>query len=99
MPLKEDKGEVLLKVKVQPRASQNQIVGIMEDALKIRLTAPPVDGKANQICLKFLAEVLKISRQQLELVSGQTSRQKIIRIKGISLAQVRQFLGLQDLQD
>ncbi len=95
MPLKEDKGEVLLKIKVQPRASQNQIVGIMENTLKIRLTAPPVDGKANQICLKFLAEVLKIPRQQLELVSGQTSRQKTIRIKGLSLAQVQQSLGLK----
>ncbi len=94
MPLKEEKNGVLLKIKVQPKASHNQIVGIMEDALKIRLTAPPVDGKANLACLKFLAETLGVSRQQVELVSGQTGRQKLIRIAGLSPAQIQQALGL-----
>ena len=94
MPLKEEKNGVLLKIKVQPKASHNQIVGIMDNALKIRLTAPPIDGKANLACLKFLAEALGVSRQQVELVSGQTGRQKLIRIAGLSPAQIQQALGL-----
>ncbi|MCQ2559735.1 MAG: DUF167 family protein [Clostridia bacterium] len=94
LSLKEEKDGVLLKVKVQPKASRNQIVGSMEDALKIRLTAPPVDGKANLACLKFLAETFRVSRQQVELVSGQTGRQKLIRIIGLSPAQIQQALGI-----
>ena len=71
---------LVLKVMVQPRAARNRIVGLHADALKISLTAPPVDGAANQACLKFVAKTLQLPRSSLEIVSGHTSRTKHILI-------------------
>jgi uncharacterized protein len=71
---------LLLKVRVQPRASCNRIAGLHVDALKVSLTAPPVDGAANQACLKFLAKSLQLPRSSLEILSGHTSRTKRILI-------------------
>ncbi|PIQ97316.1 MAG: YggU family protein [Nitrospinae bacterium CG11_big_fil_rev_8_21_14_0_20_56_8] len=69
---------------IQPRASKNEIAGLKDDALKIRLTSPPVDGEANRACIKFLAKWLKVSPSQITIVTGQTGRRKIIRIDGMS---------------
>jgi uncharacterized protein (TIGR00251 family) len=70
---------------------------ITEDgALKIRLTAPPVDGAANEALIKFLAEALSISRSRVEIVAGQTSRQKVVRIAGISIENVQRLLNAVD---
>lgn len=70
----------VFKVYVQPRASRNEISGCRQDALKIRLNAPPVDGEANKACLKFLAGKLGIPRSALEIISGATCRTKKIRV-------------------
>ena len=69
---------MVFKVFVQPRASKNKVVGLYEDALKIKLTAPPVDGAANRMCIQYLAKCLKVSKSVLEVVSGQSSRTKRI---------------------
>jgi len=68
----------LFKIYVQPRSSQNVVSGIHGDALKIRLTAPPVDGAANKLCLQFLSKQLNIPRSALEIESGHSSRSKRI---------------------
>jgi len=69
---------LVFKVFVQPKASKNMITGLYGDALKIKLTAPPVEGAANRMCLKYLAKCLKIPPASLEIISGQSSRTKRI---------------------
>jgi uncharacterized protein (TIGR00251 family) len=80
------------EVKVVPRASKNQIVGKEGNAIKIRLNAPPVEGKANEALVKFLAEVLGVHRAQIEIVSGHTSRHKIVRAYGVAANQIEQLI-------
>ncbi len=79
---------------IQPRGSRNAIEGLHGDALKVRLTAPPVEGAANEALIRFLAEVLGCSRSALTLTSGATSRRKTVEIAGQSPAHIRQRLGL-----
>ena len=71
---------ILLKIYVQPKSSKNEIVGVHDDAIKIRLTAPPVDNAANEMCVKFLAKQLGISKSSINIISGHTSRFKQIFI-------------------
>lgn len=74
----------VIKIKLIPRASRNEIVGIMDDGtIKIKITAPPVEGQANQAVIKYLAEMLKISTVNIEIISGKTSHNKLISIIGI----------------
>ncbi len=72
---------ITLKVFVQPRSSKNMITGIYGDAIKIKLTAPPVDGAANKMCIKFLAKYFKVPKTSLEIISGHTSRNKYVLYK------------------
>lgn len=72
---------LLLKIAVVPRASRNQMAGLKGDALKIKLTAPPVDGAANKACLQFLAKTLKVPKSTLTIQSGESSRTKLILIR------------------
>lgn len=76
--------DTLLSVKVQPRASRDEIGETLGDALKIRITAPPVDSAANEALVKFLAAELGCSRGRVELVRGHTSRRKLLRIHGMN---------------
>ncbi len=78
-------------VKVVPRASKNQIVGMEGDAIKIRLNAPPVEGKANEALVKFLAETLEVSRAQIEIVRGHASRRKVVRVRGVTAEQIEEL--------
>lgn len=77
-----------LSVRVHPGARKNGVTGVHADALKIALTAPPVDGKANEALIAFLAHALRLPRARIALVSGLTSRAKMIRITGKSAAEV-----------
>jgi hypothetical protein len=79
-------------VKVHPRAKKNAITGEVGDALKLALTAPPVDGKANDACIEFFAKLLKVSRSSVTIAAGQTSRNKVIRVAGLSAEEVRRRL-------
>lgn len=92
--LSESQTGVRLEVKVQPRSSRNQVIGEQNGALKIKLTAPPVDGEANAALVEFLAAHLKIPRKDITLIKGDTSRQKIIEISGFSAAQLLSRLGI-----
>ena len=80
---------VLLTVKVVPRASKNEIAGLLGDALKIRLQAPPVEGKANKALIEFLAEELNVSKKQIEIRGGETGRNKQILVRGLTEADAR----------
>lgn len=71
---------LLLNVYIQPRASRDEIVGLHGNELKIRLTAPPVDGKANAQLIKFLAKTFGVNRSQIEILSGESSRHKRLAI-------------------
>jgi uncharacterized protein (TIGR00251 family) len=74
--------DLSLVVKVQPRASRDEIVGELDGALKIRITAPPVDGKANKHLISFLADIFGVSKSKVELVAGKTGRDKRFIIHG-----------------
>jgi uncharacterized protein (TIGR00251 family) len=77
-----------LSVRVHPGARKNAVTGVHADSLKIALTAPPVDGKANDALIAFLADALRLPRARISLVSGATSRSKVLRLTGKSAAEV-----------
>lgn len=85
-------GGVTFAVQVIPRASKNEITGIHSDALKVRLTAPPIEGKANEALVAFLAERLGVRKSQVEIVAGATSRRKMIRVTGLSAQEIKERL-------
>jgi uncharacterized protein (TIGR00251 family) len=91
--IREQAGDVLLSVKLQPRASKNEIGDPLGDELKIKVTAPPVDAAANQALIELLADVLDCSRGRIELIRGHTSRHKTIRVKNFSGADVEMKLA------
>lgn len=86
-------GGVLLRLFVQPRASKNEIVGILGDELKIRLTSPPVEGAANRLCCEFVAKRLGIAKSSVVLIAGETSRHKRLLLRGVEAATVLHHLG------
>lgn len=92
IPIRDGDKGATFAVRLQPRASRNAIVGEMGDALKIALTAPPVEGKANQACIEFLANLLKVPRSSVTIASGESSRNKVIRIAGLRASDVEQRL-------
>lgn len=77
-------GELLLAVYAQPGARKTEIAGIHGDALKLRLSAPAVEGKANACLIDFLAGRLAVGRSAIELVSGASARHKLVRVRGVS---------------
>src|SRR5438128_1158199 len=79
---------VTLSLRVQPRASRNAVVGWTGNILNIRLMALPVEGAANAACLAFLADLLDLPQAQLEILQGERSRNKVIRITGLSQVEV-----------
>jgi len=93
IPVQESNGGATFAVKVRPRAKKNTVSGELGDALKVSLTAPPVDGKANEACIEFFAKLLKVPRSSVTIASGQTSRTKIIRIAKLSAEEVRRRMG------
>jgi len=92
--LHETSSGITFAVRVQPRARRKAIVGEFGEALKIALTAPPVDGRANEACVEFLAEVLRLPRSSVTIISGQGSRNKVVRVTGCTAAHVRGMLNI-----
>jgi uncharacterized protein len=83
---------VSFAVRLQPKARKNAIIGELEGVLKLAVTAPPIEGRANEACLRFLAELLKVARSSVTIAAGASSRNKVIRIEGLSAEQVRSRL-------
>ena len=93
--LREVDGGVEISVRVQPRASKSEVVGAYGDrAMRIRITAPPVDGAANEELVSFLADLFGIPSRRVELVRGHGSRDKQVRLHGVSLGTARRLLGI-----
>ncbi len=90
--LRRDGDDVILNLHIQPGAKTTEIVGRHGDALKIRLAAPPVDGKANAALVAFVAAKVSLGRTAVEVISGQTARAKRVRIAGVMPADVRKAL-------
>jgi len=85
---------VTFAVKVQPRARKNAITGELGDALKLALTAPPVEGRANQACIEFFANLLKLPRSSVTIASGESNRRKVIRVTGLSADELQRRLNI-----
>jgi uncharacterized protein len=92
IPIHDSTSGVTFAVKVHPRARKNAITGELGDALKVALTAPPIEGKANEACVDFLANLLKVPRASVTIAAGQSSRKKVIRVSGLTVQQVRDRL-------
>jgi len=84
IPIREAAGAITFAVKVHPRAKKNAITGVLGDALKLSLTTPPVEGRANQACIEFFAKLFKVPRASVTIAAGETSRNKVVRVAGIS---------------
>jgi uncharacterized protein (TIGR00251 family) len=89
----EKDGTITFVVRVQPRASRDEIAGEYQDGLKIRLTAPPVDDRANEALCKLLATRLKVPLSAVRIASGERSRTKRVEVHGVTAAMVRGLVG------
>ena len=89
----EKQGSVFLEIHLQPRASRDKIVGEHDGRLKVQITAPPVDNQANKQLVAFLAKKLGVAKSAVEIVKGETSRQKTIKIDGLAIDQVKNKLS------
>ena len=97
IPIRESSGAVTFAVKVHPRAKKNAVTGELGDALKVALTAPPVEGKANEACIEFFANLLEVPRSSVSIAAGQSSRNKVIRVVGLSAAEIEKRLNRRSL--
>ena len=83
------KGRVRLSVRVQPRATRSEIVGVHGDALKVRLAAPPVDGAANEELVQLFSRTFAVARRSVRILAGEHSRSKIVEIDGVTDGAIR----------
>jgi hypothetical protein len=93
LAIRESADGVSFTTRVHPRAKKNAITGELGDVLKVSLTTPPVQGRANEACIEFFAKLLNVPRSSVTIASGQTSRNKVIRIAGVTARQLRERLG------
>jgi uncharacterized protein (TIGR00251 family) len=92
MKLVDKDGAIRFEVHAKPRAKKSRLVGERGDALEIALAAPPVDGAANEELVRFVARLLGVPRRQVALVRGETSREKLVAVTGLSLAELGALL-------
>jgi uncharacterized protein len=93
IPIHDTPAGATFAIKVHPRARTNTITGELGDALKLSLTAPPVEGRANDACIEFFANLLNVPRSSVTIASGESSRRKAIRVAGLSAAELRRRLN------
>lgn len=93
IPVHDTASGATFRVKVHPRARKNAVTGEVGEALKLALTAPPVEGRANEACIAFFAEFLNVPRSSVTIAAGENSRSKVIRVAGVTAALVRERLG------
>jgi uncharacterized protein (TIGR00251 family) len=94
IPVQQTGDGISFAVKIHPRAKKNAITGELGDTLKVSLTAPPVEGRANEACIEFFANLLKVPRSSVTIASGQKSRRKVIRVAGLSAEEVRKRIRM-----
>ena len=96
IPIRNTAAGVSFAVKVRPRAKKNAITGELGDALKLSLTAPPGESRANRACVEFFANLLEVPRSSVTIASGETSRNKVIRVAGVTADEVQTRLTAND---
>lgn len=89
----ENQGGTVIRVYVQPRASKNELAGVHEGSLKVRLTAPPIEGKANKECISFLAKLFNVPKSSIEILQGQKSRHKKFLLRGLPTKKAARLLS------
>jgi uncharacterized protein len=92
-PIRVSDGGVTLTVRVTPRASRNQVIGLDHGAIKIKLTAPPVEGAANAALIEFVAEWLGVRKSAVSIAGGDKSRHKLVHVRGLTAEAVYKKLG------
>ena len=92
IPIKETKDGIGFAVRVHPRAKKDAITGTVGDALKLSLTSPPVDGRANAACVEFFARLFAVPKSSVTIAAGETSRNKVVRVAGITAVQAARLL-------
>ncbi len=90
--LQQQGDSVTFSVRVHPRARRERVAGVLGNALKLEITAPPIEGRANEACIEFFAELLKVPRSSVTIAAGNSSRNKVIRVAGVSAAHIEQTL-------
>jgi len=95
LDIQERDGAVILQIRVQPRASRDEITGEMNGALKIRLQAPAVEDRANEALVEFLARLLKTPKSAVRILSGERSRSKRLEIRGVTRQQILALLTFE----
>jgi uncharacterized protein (TIGR00251 family) len=93
LPVRETEKGLVIQVRVLPRSSRCEVVGIQDGALKIKITSPPLEGKANDECVRFLADQLRIKKSQIEIVSGHRARKKTVAISDLKKADLEALLA------
>jgi uncharacterized protein len=93
IPLRETETGVIFRIRVVPRASRCEAAGFQDDALKLRITAPPVEGKANEACITLLAELLGVKKARIEIVAGHGSRTKTVVVKGVKATEIAALIA------
>jgi uncharacterized protein (TIGR00251 family) len=94
IPIRDTAQGATFSIRVHPRAKKDAITGEVGEAIKVSLTSPPVDGRANQACTDFFAKLLKVSRSSVTIAAGESSRNKVIRVSGLHAEEIRSRLGL-----
>jgi uncharacterized protein len=93
IPINDTAAGASFAVRVHPRARKNAVTGVLGDALKLSLTAPPAEGRANDACIGFLAEVLRLPRSSVTIAAGHASRNKVVRFVGMTASALEQRLA------
>ena len=93
IPIRETETGVVFRIRVVPRASRCEAAGIQDDALKLRITAPPVEGKANEACIALLAELLGVKKAQVAIIAGHASRTKTVAVEGVKATEIAALIA------
>ncbi len=93
LPFKKTGRGFTFQIQVLPRSSRCEVVGIQDKALKLKITSPPVEGKANEECIRFLADRLRIRKSQIEIITGHKSRKKTVAVSGIEESDLEALVG------
>lgn len=93
IPIRATKTGVVFRIRVVPRASRCEPAGIRDDALKLRIMAPPVEGKANEACIALLAELLGVKKAQVAIIAGHASRTKTVAVEGVKAKEIAALIA------
>jgi len=93
LPCRDGRGSAHLAIRVQPRASRSQITGLHGEAIKVQLTAPPVEGKANKALIALFAKLLRLPKGAITVARGQSGRDKVLRFEGVTCVELTERLG------